>query len=264
MYPEIPKDVLRIRGETKVRPAGCSCGGCCAVLGLKEPQYGWKIVSWGKDFEYRVIYEQDEANKEEIAAINAFYGLNQLEDGRFPVRYFIRYFDELKRSMEWLGEKSDTIFLGQAVEYAGTAMFNTLKDVDPKKRIELPVAEAMQMGMTTGLALNGYVPISVYPRWNFLLLATDGLVNHLDKYPVISDYKTKAIIRTSVGSVRPLDPQAQHKGNFSDAFRRMLRNIEIIELTEPEEIFPAYQKAYEREDGKSTILVEYGDFYNEK
>jgi len=44
----------------------------------------------------------------------------------------------------------------------------------------------------------------------------------------------------------------------------MLNNVEVIRLNEPSDIFPAYQKAYEREDGKSTILVEWGDFYNEK
>ena len=38
----------------------------------------------------------------------------------------------------------------------------------------------------------------------------------------------------------------------------------LIRLDEPEQIFPAYQKALEREDGKSTIVVEYGDYYNEK
>ena len=27
---------------------------------------------------------------------------------------------------------------------------------------------------------------------------------------------------------------------------------------------PAYQQAFEREDGKSMIVVEYGDFYTEK
>ena len=29
----------------------------------------------------------------------------------------MKYFDELKRAMTWLGEKPDTMFLGQAVEY---------------------------------------------------------------------------------------------------------------------------------------------------
>ena len=44
----------------------------------------------------------------------------------------------------------------------------------------------------------------------------------------------------------------------------MASNIEVIRLDEPEQIFESYQKAYDREDGKSTILVEWGDYYNEK
>jgi hypothetical protein len=44
----------------------------------------------------------------------------------------------------------------------------------------------------------------------------------------------------------------------------ILNNIEVVKLDEPEEIFPAYKKAYERSDGRSTLLVEYGDYYNEK
>ena len=44
----------------------------------------------------------------------------------------------------------------------------------------------------------------------------------------------------------------------------MLSTVEIIELYEPKDILKSYKKAYERKDGKSTILVEFGDFYNEK
>ena len=40
----------------------------------------------------------------------------------------------------------------------------------------------------------------------------------------------------------------------------MLKNVEVIELLEPNEIFPAYEKALNREDGLSTILVEHADF----
>ena len=176
------------------------------------------------------------------------------------------YFEELKRSMEWLADHEDSIFLGQAVAVPGTAMSNTLKDVQSNKLIELPVVEEMQMGMTIGLALDGYVPVSIYPRWNFLLLAMNQLVNHLDRMPQISNsrYRPKAIIRTGIGSERPLHPQYQHVGDFTDAFRLMLNNIEVIRLQEPEEIFPAYKKAYERLDGLSTMIVEYGDYYDEK
>jgi len=177
-----------------------------------------------------------------------------------------KYFDELERTMRWLGEQPDTMFLGQAVEYKGTAMTNTLANVPREKLLEMPVDEEMQMGITNGLAVAGTVPITIYPRWNFLLLTMNQLINHLDRMPAFShgEYIPKVIIRTGVGSERPLHPQAQHVGDFTDGMRLILNNIEIIRLEEPSDVFPAYYKAYNRTDGKSTIVVEYGDYYGEK
>jgi len=178
----------------------------------------------------------------------------------------MKYFDELKRSMEYLAKDPKVLFIGQAVACAGTAMSNTLKDVPEEMKVELPVDEEMQMGMTNGLALQGHLPVSIFPRWNFLVCATNQLVNHLDKFPLMSNngYFPKAIIRTGIGSERPLHPQHQHIGDFTDAFRLLCPHMDIIRLEEPEDIFPAYEKAAKRTDGKSTLLVEYGDYYNEK
>lgn len=176
------------------------------------------------------------------------------------------YFQALSDAMTWLAEQGDTVFLGQAVEVPGTAMSNTLQQVDKAKLIEMPVAEEMQMGVSIGLAMAGAVPVSIFPRWNFLLLAVNQLVNHLDRMPKISNggFSPKVIIRTSVGAERPLHPQHQHVGDFTDPFKAMLENIEVIRLQESEQIVNSYKRAYEREDGRSTILVEYGDYYNEK
>ena len=178
----------------------------------------------------------------------------------------MKYFDELKKSMNYLADNEKTIFIGQAVEVPGTAMTNTLKEVNSKKLLELPVAEEMQMGMTLGLALDGNIPISIFPRWNFVLLAMNQLINHLDKVNIMSNngFKTKAIIRTGVGSQRPLHPQYQHIGDFTDMVRKMCSSLDVIKLNEPEDIFPSYKKALDRDDGRSTILVEFGDHHNEK
>ena len=178
----------------------------------------------------------------------------------------MKYFQELKRSMEYLGKKNNTIFIGQAVEVPGTAMSNTLKNIKKEKLLELPVAEEMQMGMTLGLAMDNNVPISIFPRWNFLLYGINQLVNHIDKFKIMTGVKTvpKLIIRTGIGSRRPLHPQHQHIGDFSNSIQKMCTSLEIIKLNNPKDIFPAYKKAYERKDGKNTILVEYGDYYNEK
>ena len=178
----------------------------------------------------------------------------------------MKYFDELKKSMNYLADNEKTIFIGQAVEVPGTAMTNTLKEINPKKLLELPVAEEMQMGMTLGLALDGNIPISIFPRWNFVLLAMNQLVNHLDKVNIMSNngFKVKTIVRTGIGSQRPLHPQFQHIGDFTEAVRKMCTTIEVLKLENPDQIFPAYKKAYDRDDGVNTILVEYGDYYNEK
>jgi pyruvate/2-oxoglutarate/acetoin dehydrogenase E1 component len=178
----------------------------------------------------------------------------------------MKYCDELKRAMDLLAGDPRTVFMGQAVAVAGTAMTNTLRDVPADRLLELPVAEELQMGMATGMALTGVVPVCIFPRWNFLLLAVNQLVNHLDKVRVMSDggFRTKVIIRTSIGSQRPLHPQQQHVGDFTDAIRAMCTTIDVIRLDEPSDILPAYQHALRRDDGRSTIVVEYGDYYAEK
>ena len=122
------------------------------------------------------------------------------------------------------------------------------------------------MGITIGLALDGAVPVSIYPRWNFLLLATNQLVSHLDKFHAMSlgGYAPKAIIRTSIGSERPLHPGHQHVGDYTEAFKLMCKWVEVIRLDEPEQVFPAYEKALKRDDGRATLIVEWGDYYSEK
>jgi pyruvate/2-oxoglutarate/acetoin dehydrogenase E1 component len=178
----------------------------------------------------------------------------------------MKYADELKRSMEMLALDSRVLFLGQAVEVPGTAMFNSLKEIALERRLEVPVAEEMQMGLAVGLALQGKVPVCIFPRWNFLLLAVNQLVNHLDKVPIMSNdgYLPKVIIRTGIGSERPLHPQHQHVGDYTEAFRLMCKTVEVIRLDEPGQIYPAYEKALQRTDGRSTLLVEWGDYHNEK
>jgi pyruvate/2-oxoglutarate/acetoin dehydrogenase E1 component len=171
------------------------------------------------------------------------------------------YFEELKKAMTLLAEHPKTMFIGQAVSYEGTGLFESLKHIPESKKMELPVAEYLQCGLANGMAIDGMIPVSVFPRWNFLLMGTDQIINHLDKFISMSDGKCtpNVIIRVAVGSETPIDPQCQHKGNFTEAFRLMLKNIEVIELLEPDQIVPSYIKALTRTDGKSTILVEHAD-----
>ncbi len=178
----------------------------------------------------------------------------------------MKYYEELQKAMTMLAEHPKTIFVGQSVKYEGTGLYDSLKHLPESKRIEFPVAEYLQSGVVNGMAIQGWIPVSVIPRWNFLLMGADQIVNHLDKFTLMSDGRCtpKVIVRVAVGTERPVDPQDQHKGNFSEAFRSMCKTIEVVELHEPEDIAPAYEKALNREDGRSTIVVEFGDYSREK
>jgi pyruvate/2-oxoglutarate/acetoin dehydrogenase E1 component len=178
----------------------------------------------------------------------------------------MKYFEELKRTMEWLARQPRTFFVGQTVAGPGTFMYQTLRDVPPEKTLEMPINESFQMQFTIGLALAGYIPITVYPRQNFLLIATADMANMLDKIPAISGGRLlpKIIIRVATGPDKPVHPGHQHVGNFAEAFRKLFSWIEVIELQEPDEIFLAYKHALERPDNRTTLLIEQGNYYNEK
>jgi pyruvate/2-oxoglutarate/acetoin dehydrogenase E1 component len=177
-----------------------------------------------------------------------------------------KYKDELIKSMKYLSKDRRTIFLGQSVKFSGNAIFNTLKDIDDKKKIELPVFEDIQMGMSTGLALEGYIPITCYPRFDFLIVAMNQLVNHLDKIRHMSfnEFKPRVIIRTSIGSKKPLDGGVQHTQDYTKMFKDILTEVEVVNLINPNQIFKEYKNALKRKDSKSTLLIENGDYYNSK
>ena len=172
----------------------------------------------------------------------------------------MKYLDEINKSVDLLS-KANAVFVGQAVKYKGTSITRQLANVPDNQKIELPVAEEFQMGFCLGLALDGYLPVSIYPRANFAILAANQIVNHLDKWSTMCSGKCNpsVIIKVAVGSEHPLDPGQQHKANYAQAFKDMCEHINVVDLLYPHQIVPAYQKALDFQG--STILFEHGDLY---
>jgi len=165
----------------------------------------------------------------------------------------MKYREELRKAMALLASDLRTLFVGQAVRYPGQAAYPTFADVPMNRRIELPVAEDFQAGYCMGLALEGYLPVCFYPRWDFALLAANQIVNHIDKARWLG-WQAKVIIRTAVGWSEPHDQGPQHRQNYSKAFGEMCQDIDVVELEEACEVMPAYHTALLAE--RSTILVE--------
>ena len=166
--------------------------------------------------------------------------------------------------MNYLGDKNNSVFIGQAVSYEGTGMSKTFNNIHVSKLIELPVEEEFQLGLSIGMSFNNLIPICIYPRWNFLLLAVNQLVNHLDKVQELNGFNStsKVIIRTAVGSEVPMYPGPQHIGDFTEAFKLMFKNISIHKLDNKNDIFETYRHAYERNDGVSSLIIELSDKYD--
>ena len=74
--------------------------------------------------------------------------------------------------------------------------------------------------------------------------------------------KPRVIIRTAIGSREPLNGVVQHTQDYIKELKSMLKEVKVVVLDKTEDIFNEFTKAYNREG--STILVEYGDYYNDR
>jgi pyruvate/2-oxoglutarate/acetoin dehydrogenase E1 component len=152
-----------------------------------------------------------------------------------------------------LAQDERTVFVGQSVSYDGAAIHASLEGIPWDKRLELPVIEDFQVGYCTGLALMGKIPVCIFPRMDFMVLALNQLVNHLDKLPLFG-WHPKVIIRTTVGQKKPLDAGPQHTQNHTEAFRLMLQNLSVREVRTAFEVEDAYKRAMNRMG--SSLIVE--------
>lgn len=172
------------------------------------------------------------------------------------------YKDALTNSMTYLGQKDDTVFIGQQIIWPGNPMSSTLNYVSKDKMIEVPVMEDSQMGMSLGMSMAGKFVITFYPRWDFLICATNQLVNHVDKIKLMSNsqWSPNMIIRLGKGSDKPLDPGHQHRGNYFEEFKSMCSNIMFWDLKDYTNIETIYKSCYEQ--GGIHVIVEYPELYN--
>jgi len=169
------------------------------------------------------------------------------------------YKDALTTAMKNLAELEDSVFIGQQIVYAGNPMSTTLENVSKDKMIEVPVMEETQMGMSLGLSMAGKTVITFYPRWDFLVSSTNQLVNHVDKYTLMTGKKANILVRLGKGSDKPLDPGHQHKGNYINEFKSLCPNIKFHDLINYSSIVDSYISAYE--EGGVHVLIEYPELY---
>ena len=92
------------------------------------------------------------------------------------------------------------------------------------------------------------------------------LVNHLDKFRRMSnnEFKPKLLLERLLGQ-KPLDGGLQHTQDFTKMFKNTLEEINVVLLKEPSQIlWESLKKSLLRKDGKSSLIIEHGEYYNSK
>lgn len=175
----------------------------------------------------------------------------------------LKYTSEINKSMLRLSRLNKSIFLGQSVLFPGNLLYGSLEKIDRKKIIELPVFEETQMGLSIGLSLAGFLPISCFPRFDFLLCSFNQLINHLDKIPLSTKKKVipKVIIRVVVGAKEPLDAGLQHTQDYTKELKSILHTVNIFPLKKSIDVTNSYNRAIKSK--YSSIMIEYTSKHNE-
>lgn len=127
---------------------------------------------------------------------------------------------EIQEAMFQLSKHPKTVFLGENVINAGR-IYGTLDRVPLRKCIEMPVAENLIAGTAIGLSIEGYIPICIFQRMDFMLIAADQIINHACMLPKITDYEIRChiIFRTIKADLNDkFYVGHQHSKDFSHVF----------------------------------------------
>jgi pyruvate/2-oxoglutarate/acetoin dehydrogenase E1 component len=171
---------------------------------------------------------------------------------------YSKYHRDICNEMIKLSKIEKVLFLGQCVE--SEDFYSTLTDIPMHQRKEIPVCEELQLGMSIGLAMEGFLPISIFQRMDFLPRACDQIVNHLDLIAKLSRniFSPKIIIRTTIGSVKPLNCGLQHSKDLSEGFKKLV-SFPIFKVETVKEVKSAYKFA--RECKTSVMIIEDQNLY---
>lgn len=153
----------------------------------------------------------------------------------------LSYKEAVTASMKELAD-SGAIFIGYNV-LKGDAM-GTLKDVPESQKVETPVAENLMVGLGIGMSFEGYLPVIYFERHDFMMVAMDAIVNHVDKIERIShgEFKVPVIIRAITADAGPFYSGITHSQDFTDVFRRAV-SFPIHDPKTGDEVRTAFKEA---------------------
>lgn len=165
--------------------------------------------------------------------------------------------DSVSLAMTEMGDQGD-IFIGYSI-VPGDAM-GTLESVNLDQKIETPVAENLMVGLAIGMAFEGFRPVVYFERHDFMLVAADAIVNHVDKIERIShgEFKCPVIFKTVVDDSTLFYSGPTHEQDFTNGFRHLV-DFPVFDPQTPDEVLAAYR--YAQESDRPCMIVEHKKFF---
>lgn len=109
---------------------------------------------------------------------------------------------EINNLLKKLLEDKRYLLLGQSIRdpYGGAAKVTRgLSTMYPNQLIDCPISESAMIGISTGLSMQGFIPITEIMFSDFLTLCVDQLFNIAVKLKQIHNIDIKMTIRTMQG-----------------------------------------------------------------
>lgn len=149
--------------------------------------------------------------------------------------------------------KLNSVFIGYNVKN-GNAM-GTLGGVSDDQKIETPVAENLMTGLAIGMSFEGFRPVVYYERHDFMLVAADAIINHINHIERIShgEYKVPVILRSVVADSGPFYSGPTHSQDFTNGFKNLV-TFPVYVPTTGKEVIETYTNAINSE--KPCLIVE--------
>lgn len=150
------------------------------------------------------------------------------------------------------------IFIGYNVVH-GEAM-GALNGIDNSQKIETPVAENLMAGLAIGMSFEGYRPVLYFERHDFMLVAADAIVNHINYIERISrgEYKCPVIIRSVVADSGPFYSGPTHSQDFTEGFWKMV-SFPVFVPENAAQVQEYYQRAIS--SSRPSMIVEKKSLY---
>jgi Dehydrogenase E1 component/Transketolase, pyrimidine binding domain len=169
----------------------------------------------------------------------------------------IAYKKAVPQAMTEIG-KANSIFIGYNVKN-GNAM-GTLSGVSDSQKLETPVAENLMTGLAIGMSLEGFRPVVYFERHDFMLVAADAIVNHVNYIERIShgEYKVPVILRAVVADSGPFYSGLTHSQDFTNGFKALV-DFPIYVPTTGKEVLIDYRRALK--STRPSMVVEKKSYY---